>query len=187
LRLPQAPQRAERQMQQRRYTVDAAAQAHREPTAKAPALGRQWLAQYPGRQISRQQHAVAGNEGARRSQAPMGGNEIRAHDAIAVEEDAVGPARGEDGAVADLGSAEAPVLVPDMREAATDLALPTFDQRRGRRARAVVGHHNLEIRVGLRGKRTQYRGERVLAVISGDDDGDGFGHQRSQALVRPQH
>ena len=105
-------------------------------------------------------------------QPAMGGDEIRPRDAVAVEENAVAAARGEDGAVADLGGAEAAILVPDVIEAMAELSLPALDQRGGRRARAVIGDHHLEIRVGLAAKRAQHRVERVFAIVGGHDDGD---------------
>ena len=105
----------------------------------------------------------------------MGGDEIRPRDAIAVEENDIVAARGENRAVADFGGAEAAVLVPDMLEAVADLGLlglPALHQRRGRLLRPVVGHDHLEILVGLRGQRAQHGFERVFAVIGGDDDGN---------------
>ena len=125
----QPAQRPERQMQQRRQPVDAAAQAF--APANAPKLqlsGVSFSRSTLRRQFRRQQNAVAGDEAARFGQTAMRGDEIRPRDAVAVEEDAVGAARGEDRAVADLGGAEAAVLVPDVIEAAADLAFPGFDQ-----------------------------------------------------------
>ena len=106
----------------------------------------------------------------------MDGNEIRAHQAIAVEEYAVAAARGHDGPVANLGQAKAAVLLPGMVEPAPQLGAPGLDRRGGRRGGAVIGDHDLEIPVALAGERAQDRIERILAVIGRDDDRDQLGH-----------
>ena len=85
----QAPQRAERQMPERRQAVDAAARALRQPLRQAPALGREFFAQHARGQRGRQQHAVAGDEPARLGETPVRGDEIRLHEAVAVEENDV--------------------------------------------------------------------------------------------------
>ena len=159
-------------MQQRRQAIDAAARTLRQPIRKTPALRRELFAQHFRRQFGREQDAVAGDEPAALGETAMGGDEIRPRDAIAVEENDIVAARGENGAVADFGGAEAAVLVPDVLEAAADPGLPAFHQRRGRLLRAVVGHDHLEIPVGLARQRTQHRFERVFAIIGGDDDGN---------------
>ena len=106
----------------------------------------------------------------------MGGDKIRPHDAISVQENDITAARGQDRAIADFGGAKAAVLVPDMREPVADLGLAGLDQLRGRRRRAVVGHHHLELLIGLARERAQHRRQRVCAVIGGDDDGHEFSH-----------
>ena len=117
-------------------------------------------------------------------QPAMGGDEIRPHDAVAVEKDAVVAARGQDRAVADFAGAKSAIFVPDMLEAVAEFGLPGLDQLAGDRGRAVVGHHDLEIAVGLARQRAQHRRERILAVIGGDDDGNQLGHGRPNDRLR---
>jgi hypothetical protein len=120
----------------------------------------------------------------------MRADEIRPHDAVAVEEDAVGAARRQNRTVTDFRRAEPTILVPDVVEAAADLPLPSIDHRGGGRSRTVIGHDNLENPVGLAPKRAQHRFERILAVIGGDDDGNQLGHWRPldcQALADVAH
>ena len=174
----QPAQRSERQVQQRRQSVDAAAQPLNHPSVKAPGFRRQSVPQYFGGECRGQENAVAGHEPARRGKPAVGSDEIRPHDAIAVEEDAVDAARRQDRAVANLGGAKSVVLMPDMREPMAEPVHPGLDQSDGGRGRTVIGHDNLEIPVGLAGERAQHRVERILAVIGGDDDGDQLGHGR---------
>ena len=102
----------------------------------------------------------------------MRGDEIRPHDAIAIQENAVAAARDQDGAIANLGGAKSAVFVPDMVESAAKPVLPSTDHRSGSRARAVIGDDDLEIPVGLVRERTQHHIEHVFAVIGGHDDGN---------------
>ena len=102
----------------------------------------------------------------------MRGDEIRPHDAIAIQENAVAAARDQDGAIANLGGAKSAVFVPDMVESAAKPILPSTDHHSGSRARAVIGDDDLEIPVGLVRERTQHRIEHVFAVIGGHDDGN---------------
>src|SRR6185437_6105 len=114
----------------------------------------------------------AGDEPATRGQAAMRGDEIRAHDAIAIQENAVAAARDHDGAIANLGGAKSAVFVPDMLESAAKPVFPSTDHRSGSRARAVIGDADLEIPVVLTRERTQYRIERIFAIIGDDNDGN---------------
>ena len=106
----------------------------------------------------------------------MLGDEIRTDDAVAVEKHAVVAARGQQRAVAHLGSAEAAMLLPDMGERDADVRLPALDQFRSRRPRAVVRHHDLEAPIALRSQRAQHRVERIRALVGGDDNGNQIGH-----------
>ncbi len=106
----------------------------------------------------------------------MGRDEIGPHDAVAVEEDAIVAAAGEDRAVADFGGAKASILLPDMAERNAEPRPPGLHQRGGRGARAVIRDHDLEAAVGLARQRRQHRRERVLAIVGRDDDGDEIGH-----------
>ncbi len=109
----------------------------------------------------------------------MSGDEIRPHDAIAIEENDVVAARGQNGAVADFTGPEAAVLVPYVFDAVPDGRLETVDQRSRRRARAIVGDQHLKVGIALTRERAQHRGERVLAVVGRDDDGNQLGHEYS--------
>ena len=111
----------------------------------------------------------------------MGGDKIRPHDAIAVQKDAVGAASRQNRPVADFRRTKAAVLLPDMLEPMSDFRLPGFDQRRRSPARSVVGHHHLEVPIGLAGERAQHRIERILAVIGSDD----HAHEISHGAVSP--
>ena len=153
------------------------ASQRREP----PGLRLQALAQNFFGERARQQHAVAGDEPAGLGEPPMGGDEVRPQDAVAVEEDAVVAARREDRPVADLAGAEAAMLVPGVRERDAEPRLPARDQRGGRRARAVVGDHHLELPVGLARERAQHRVERVRALVGRHDDGDAVAHSLTLA------
>src|SRR6476646_11927650 len=113
-------------MPERRHAVDAAARALRQPLRQAPALGREFFREHARGQRGRQQYAVAGDEGAGLGETPVRGDEVWLHEAVAVEENDVAPACGKDGAIADLGGAEATILLPDMIEAAADLAAPAL-------------------------------------------------------------
>ena len=103
----------------------------------------------------------------------MVGDEIPAHDAIAVQEYAIGAARGQDRSVANFGGAKTPIFVPDMLQMLSDLdlALPAFDHTGCGRARSVIGYYNLKIPVGLAPKRPQHRFECIFAVVGSHDDG----------------
>jgi len=70
------------------------------------------------------------------------------------------------------------ILVPDMLKPVAKFRRPRFDQIGRRRSRTIVGHHDLEIRIGLARERTQNRVKRVFAVIGRDDDGNRLGHGR---------
>src|SRR6185436_12052005 len=107
----------------------------------------------------------------------MRADEIRTHNAIAVEENTVAAARRKNRAVADLRRTEALVGVPDMFKAVRKLRFPGIDQLRGRRSRAIISHDDLEIPVALDRKRPQHRIERILAVECRNDDGNQFGHR----------
>ena len=106
----------------------------------------------------------------------MGRDEIGRRDAIAVEEYAVVAAAGENGAVADLGGAKAPVDLPDVAERNADPRPPAIDDRRGRGRRAVIRDHDLESAVYLARQRRQDSFERILAIVGRDDDGDEIRH-----------
>ena len=103
-------------------------------------------------------------------------DEIRPRDAVAVEKHAVVAARRADRAVADLGGAKSAIHLPDMGERHAEARLPALDQRGGRRPRAVVGDHDLELAVALTRQRRQHRLQRILAIVGRDDDGDELGH-----------
>ena len=110
-------------------------------------------------------------------QPPMDGDEIRPRDAVAVEENAVVAARGEDGAVADLGGAEAAVFVPDMLEAAAESGLSRLSiSRRSTRLEPSSATTTSKSRSVWPRERAQHRVERVFAVIGGDNDGNQLGH-----------
>ena len=79
----------------------------------------------------------------------MGGDEIVARNAVAVEEDAIIPGRREDGAIADFGKAKAVVGLPDMAQPAVEARRPVFDQVLGRFGGPVIGDQHLEIRIAL--------------------------------------
>src|ERR1017187_248291 len=125
--LAQPTQRPERQPQQRRQAIDPAARTLGDPAGYAPAFRRQVLAQNFGGQLARQQDAIAGDETARLRQPAVDRNKVPAHDAVAVEEDAVAAARGQDRAVANFGGAKSAVFVPDILEPVADLGLAGFD------------------------------------------------------------
>src|ERR1039458_3451999 len=115
------------QPQQRRQAIDPAARTLGDPAGYAPAFRRQVLAQNFGGQLARQQDAIAGDETARLRQPAVDRNKVPAHDAVAVEEDAVAAARGQDRAVANFGGAKSAVFVPDILEPVADLGLAGFD------------------------------------------------------------
>ena len=76
-------------------------------------------------------------------------DEIGRRDAVAVEEDAVVAAAGENGAVADFRGAKTAVSLPDVTERNSKPRAPALHHSRGRGARAVVGNHNLETAIAL--------------------------------------
>ena len=80
-------------------------------------------------------------------------DEVGPRDAVAVEEDAVVAAAGEDGAVADFGGAKAAILLPDMAERNAEPRSPALHQGGGAGARAVVRDHDLEAAVALARQR----------------------------------
>ena len=108
----------------------------------------------------------------------MDRDEIRPRDAVAVEENAIGAARGQDRTIANFGGEKSAVFLLDIFMPVSDLRLPGLDQLARGRGRAVVGNHDLEILVGLSRERPQHRRERICAVIGGDNDGNQLGHWR---------
>ena len=102
----------------------------------------------------------------------MRGDEIRARQAIAVEEDANFSGTGENAAVADLTAAKTAMFVPDVLERHRQPRLPAFDDVRCFRPRTVVGDDDLEILVRLTSQCAQGGIERIHAVIGRDDDGN---------------
>ena len=106
----------------------------------------------------------------------MHGDEVRPHDAIAIEKDAIVAMRGQDRAIADFGGTEAAVLMPDMRQWMSELGFPGLHQFGGLRAGTVVRDHHLEIPVGLPRQAPQHRRQRILAPVGGHDDGDQTDH-----------
>src|ERR671935_2153415 len=146
---PQLTQGAERQPQQCRQPIDAAAQAVPYPPPRAPHLGSQLLAQHGIGEGRREQHAISGDEPSGFGEPSMGEDEIGRGDAVAVEEDAVVAAAGQNGAVADLRGAKTAVPLPDVTERNSKLRAPAFHHGRRRGARAVVGNHNLETAIAL--------------------------------------
>src|SRR5262249_36837474 len=153
-------QRTERQIQQPRQTIDAAMDTLREPARRTPGLGREIVPQHSGCQVLRKQNAIAGHEPVRLGQATMGRDKIAPYDAIAVEKNTILSARGQNGAVANFGRAEALVTMPYVFEATPEFGFPPFDECCRGRARAVIGHDDLECRIALPFKRTQNRVER---------------------------
>ena len=79
----------------------------------------------------------------------MCGNEIVTRDAVAVQEDEVGADAGADGAVADFRKPKAAILVPYVLDRDVAALGPVAHHARGCWCRAVIGHHDLEVAVGL--------------------------------------
>src|SRR5262245_36947433 len=147
-----------------------------DPPADGPRLRLQLLAQYGIGEGRREQHAVSGDEPSGFGQPAMRRDEILRRDAVAVEKDAVIPAAGENGAVADFRGAKAAVPLPDVAERNPKTPAPAFHDGRGRGVRAVVRDHNLETAIGLARQSPQNRVERVLPIVRRDNDGDEIGH-----------
>jgi len=76
-------------------------------------------------------------------------DEIRAWDAVAVEEDAIVAAARRNRTIADLRGAEADMLVPNVRERSPELGFPPRDHRFRRRTRAIVRNNHLEVAIVL--------------------------------------
>src|SRR5262245_39702552 len=120
-----------------------------DPPADGPRLRLQLLAQYGISEGRREQHAISGDEPSGFGEPAMRRDEIGHRDAVAVEEDAVIPAAGENGAVADFRGAKAAVLLPDVAKRNLKTRAPTLHYGRGRGGRAVVSDHNLETPIAL--------------------------------------
>jgi hypothetical protein len=60
--------------------------------------------------------------------------------------------------------------MPHVLQPAAAPCLPTINDRRSVRPRAVIGHQDLEVGVALMGERAQHRVERVRTVVGGNDD-----------------
>ena len=69
-------------------------------------------------------------------------------------------------AVADLGGAEAAVLLPDLTQRNPEARLPALDQRGGRGPEPSSAITTSKFRSLWRDKRAQYGVERVLAVVA---------------------
>src|SRR6185437_3489636 len=173
---PNPAQETERQIEKRRQAINAPAYSFGQPSRRSPQLRRKPLVQYLGRQFPREQNPVSGNERARFSEPAMHCNKAGAHNAVAVQKNAVYTSRGKDCTIADFRRAEATISVPGMLEAAPGFALPIIDQLCRAGTRTIVGHDDLKIGVTLPCKRPQDRIKRIFAVVRRDDDGDQLGH-----------
>ena len=164
---------SERQREQRREPVEVAACAQRKMCERPERLRlgpcRARRGERLRRQTLRHQDAVAGDEPAGLGEPAMRGDEARPRDAIAVQEDEIASRAFADAEIADLGETEAAVLVPHMLDRDRRAGGPVGDDALGRRARAVVGDHDLETAVGLARQRAQDGVERVRPVIGRDD------------------
>ena len=91
-----------------------------------------------------QQSPIAGDEPAGFGEPPMGRDEIRPREAVAVEEHDIFAARRADRPIADFAGAEAAMLMPHMRKGYAELRLVLLGQRCGGRSKAVVRYDDLE-------------------------------------------
>ena len=157
-------------------TVDTSAQAMPEPLGATPHFGPLASAEHGGCELGREQRPVAGDEPAGFRQSAMDQKEVARRDAVAVQEDTVIAATREDGAIARLGGAKSPIVLPDMAKRYTQTRAPAFHHGCCRGAGAVVGDHDLEPAITLERQRRQCRLERVLAIVGGDDDRDEIRH-----------
>src|SRR6202521_5933244 len=146
------------------------------PARKAPQFRFQPLMEDAVGQLPRQQDAGAGDEPAGLGEAPMRRHEVASRDAVAIEKYDVGAGAGANGAVADRRQPEAAILVPHMLDRDRSPGRPFAHHPRGRRARSVVGDHDLEIAVRLPRQRAQHHIESVLPIIGRDNDRDQFIH-----------
>ena len=132
-----------------------------------------------------QQDAAAGDQMSGLRQRMMTGQEIRPRDAVAVQEDEIGPPAGLHGSVQDLRPPKAVVLMPDVPYRDGRVGGERLDHRPCLLARPVVGDHDLEVPVGLRGERGQGQPQRRRPVIGVDDDRNHrVGVRRSQLSRR---
>ncbi len=173
---PNPAQWTERNAQDRGKAIGTAAQALGNPADQTPAFDGELLLQHFRGERRREQDAIARHERTALCKSPVHRDEIRPRDAVAVEENTIAAARGQDRAVANLGGAKALVGMPDMIEPPVEFGLPLADQTRRGGTGAVVGNDHLEVRICLPRERSEDRIECVLAVESGDDDGDQLGH-----------
>src|SRR5258706_12785797 len=159
-----------RQAHEREPPVDVAAQPRAQPLPARPAMHGHLRGEDLPREVLAQQQATAGEE-----RAALGGplvrrDEVRRRNAVTVVEDEGVGARRRGGAVADRRQAKALVLVPHVRDPEgrpLRERLP-HGARLGRGA--VVGHDELEIEIILREESFEHGGERIGAVVGGDDD-----------------
>src|SRR5215475_13863578 len=102
-------------MQRGRDPADAAAAALQQ-ARETPPFRCEIVREHGARQRLRHENAVARDEPAGLGQGAMLRNEIRAWNAVAVEEHAIAATARRDRAIADLGEAKAIVLVAYMRQ-----------------------------------------------------------------------
>ena len=135
-------------------------------------LGLELLAKHAVRQFLRQQDPVSGDKPAGLSEPAMTSQKVGTYQTVAVEEHDVIAGRCANSAISYLASAEAAMLMPDVRERHAYLHFVLLNHGRRVRRRAIIGHEDLEVPVLLRLKRAEYGRERVFAVVCGDHDGD---------------
>lgn len=125
----------------------------------------------------RQLAITTAEESAALAQAQMCRHEIAPRYAIAVGENQIIAARGENAEVERAAFAEAPVFLPHVLQREWQRRQTLLQQRAGLVARAVVDHDELEIAMVLMRKAGQAQVQPRGLVVSADDDaGDRRGH-----------
>jgi hypothetical protein len=137
----------------------------------------QLLLQYSAGKFLRQHEAVAGQKPARFAQRAVAGDEIAERHTIAIGEDHVICRRRGQRPVARHGGTKARIFLPDVANREEGVRLITVNEFSGIGSRAIVRNQHLEIMVGLREIAIEHRGQRIGAVVRGDDNRDA--HQRS--------